>query len=519
MCGIAASIALTGSGAPESDIVTTMITALAHRGDCPPKTRTIAHATLACARLAIVDRDQGAQPMVDSPAPSAALVFNGEVYNFRELREDLQREGRSFSTCSDTEVILQAYLAWGPAFLERLHGMYAVVLVDAAKRRFVAARDPFGIKPLYYGRTSRSWLFSSEILPLVAAGAENIAHVPPGGCIDNGSVSGRTLYPDLTPQKMDFETARQSLRAGISASVRAHLETDLPVAVLCSGGIDSSIILYEASRARPRQISAFTVGTGDAEDRVFAEEVANLCGVPFHWIQIAPGEMVDSIPETIATIESFEPNHIRAGTTGVRVAQAVRSMGFKVALFGEGADELFGGYEEFPESLRRGSLRDVEALLRRFSSELYKTQLQRVDRTTMAVGLEARVPFLHTPLARFIQTIPTEYKVARLPSGKIVGKHILREAYRGILPDHIVDRRKVPMGEGAGIGDNGPKGPFHEFTEARVSPEDLRITQERFPEFKITTREEAYYFELYRSKFGCLPMAADRPRTNIIATT
>jgi asparagine synthase (glutamine-hydrolysing) len=519
MCGIAASIAFTGPGAREPRIVETMITALAHRGDRQPEIRTMERAVLACARLAIVDRDDASQPMLDSSAASTALVFNGEIYNFRELRQELQREGRTFLTCSDTEVILQAYLAWGPSFLEKLHGMYAVILVDAANQRFIAARDPFGIKPLYYGRTSRSWLFSSEILPLVTAGASDIAQVPSGGCVDNGSVSGRALYPGLAPREMDFASAKEALRAGISTSVRSHLDTDLPVAVFCSGGIDSSIILYEASKAHPGLISAFTVGTADAEDRLFAEEMANLCGVPFHWIQIAPGEMVTSIPETIAAIESFEPNHIRAGTTGLRLARAVRSMGFKVGLFGEGADELFGGYEEFPETLRRGSLGDVESLLRRFSSELYKTQLQRVDRTTMAVGLEARVPFLHTPLTRFIQTIPTEFKVARLPDGRVVGKHILREAYRGILPDHIVDRRKVPMGEGAGIGDNGPKGPFHEFTESQVSLGDLRAMQERFPAFNLSTREEAYYFGLYQSKFGPLPMAAERPRTNLLPTT
>lgn len=517
MCGIAGIISLSPTKINASSVCA-MIRQMRHRGDVEPSVRAFANGILGCARLAIVDRLHASQPMVDEQQ-QVAVVFNGEIYNHATLRAELQRAGRTFRTASDTEVLIQAFLEWGPSFTSRLEGMYAFVLLNLPKQSFLAARDPFGIKPLYYAINADGWYFSSEIGPLVNVGCTDILHVPPGGSVCDGVVSQRVLFPPLAPKKMDFEETRRSLRQAISQSVRAHLDCDLPVAVFCSGGIDSSIILFEASQVKREGLTAFTVGTEDSEDQRFARNLAYRLGVPFCRIPINRPDMVRSVPETVAAIESFEPNHMRTGTTSMALAKAVHDRGFKVALLGEGADELFGGYEEFPDTLRTtDSYAEVELLLRRFVSELYKTQLQRVDRTTMRYGIEARVPFLHSPLATFIQSIPTEFKVYRRPDGVVIGKHILREAYRGVLPDELVDRRKVPMGEGAGVGDNGPHGPFHTFCEERVSENALRETQTSFPQFNIRTREEAYYFNLFKDQFGALILAAERPRTNILGT-
>jgi asparagine synthase (glutamine-hydrolysing) len=316
------------------------------------------------------------------------------------------------------------------------------------------------------------------------------------------------------------DEAKSELRRLISQSVRRHMETDLHVAVFLSGGIDSSIILFEAAEVRRRNVTAFCVGTPGCEDLRHAQKVAGELGVELRHVPIEQKTMVDNIPRAIAIIESFEPNHIRAGTTGIALADFVsrERENFRVALVGEGADELFGGYEEFPDAIKSGLPDEyVRGLFRRFIYELHKTQLQRVDRTTMAYGIEARVPYLDIDLARFAMSLPTELKLG-VKDGKVWSKYILRQAYSGDLPEEIVWRRKVPMGEGAGVGDNGARGPFYEYTKTVITHEALEDIQQRYPEFEIKTPEEAYYFTIFTGRFGPLELARHRPLTNLKET-
>jgi asparagine synthase (glutamine-hydrolysing) len=500
---------------------------LAHRGDQPPATRTYAGAALGCARLAIVDRAYGSQPMETG---SLSVVFNGEIYNHADLRSKLQAEGACFENGSDTEVLLHGYALWGETLLDRIEGMYAFVLVDRSNGTFLAARDPFGIKPLYYSHSQNSWFFSSEIHPLVAVNCEGIRPVPPGGFILNGEISGRTRYEVISPlpqRDLPLPDAIRNFKTKLGDSVLRHMPPDdLPVAIFLSGGIDSSAILFEAVQACNRngwnpkeKLRAYSVGTRFSEDPDIASRLAAELGVPFSFEEIAVEDMIAAIPLTIRTIESFEPNHIRAGTTSLALARRVARDGFKVALLGEGADELLGGYEEFPAAFSAERNDDVEMLLRVFSGQLHRTQLRRVDRTAMAHGLEARVPFLDRRFVRYVLKVPTEYKVHKRGDGRVVGKHVLREAYRHLLPDYIVDRRKVPMGEGAGIGDNRPLGAFYEYCGGIVSDEEFKRAAAKHPEFKLRNKEEAHYFSLFRQSFGALTLAADRPRTNALQTT
>ena len=518
MCGIAALYSIAESRV-DVERLTSMVESLRHRGDRSPRIKHFGRAGLACARLAIIGREAGSQPFSD-PGGNVWVVFNGEIYNHGELRAELEQSGRTFLSDCDTEVIVQGYQQWGPQITRRLKGMYAFVVFDSTKQECLAARDPFGIKPLYYALSDQQKAFSSEIYPLVKNGFRQVSAVPPGGYIYNGQVSGRLLTPDLAAARMGFQEAKTQLRQLIQQSVRRLLDTDLNVAVFCSGGIDSSVILYEAAQVLRDRATAYCVGTKDGDDWQYAEKLAKELGVKFRLVPIERSQMVESIAETIKIIESFEPNHIRAGTASVALAKAVSEDGIKVALVGEGADELLGGYEEFPDAVRNHRpIAEVEALFRRFIGELHKTQLQRVDRTTMAFGIEARVPFLEDDLARFILSIPLDLKVHRTDDGGVIPKYILREAYRGLLPDFIVDRRKIPMGEGAGIGDNRPQGPFYEYANSVITDDNLSALAKKYHAFNIRNKEEAHYFSLFVQRFGALALSQSRPMTNMLKTT
>jgi asparagine synthase (glutamine-hydrolysing) len=523
MCGIIAVIR-PSYDRPSPAPVSRMIESLRHRGDCPPSVRKYSGASMACVRVAIVDPKMGEQPMETA---TSAIVFNGEIYNHDTLRGELEVEGVDFRSKSDTEVLVSGYAQWGSSLLPRLRGMYAFVIVNKVTGDFFAARDPFGIKPLYYAVVADVWYFSSELGPLAELPAEAIKVFPPGSCMVSGKMV-RFSSPRTAVIGRSLEAAIEELREGFSASVERHFPPgDDRVAIFCSGGIDSSALAYEAVQACRRRgwdervkLALYSIGTVDAEDPKYAVQLARFLKIPCHVEEISPPRLLQTIRQTVRTIESFEPNHIRAGTVSLTLARRVRSDGFRIALVGEGADELLGGYEEFPAAVRRGADEEAERLLALFADQLHLTQLQRVDRTTMAFGIEARVPFLDTDFAQFVRSLPLSYKVYRNDRGRVMGKHILREAYRGLLPDAIVDRRKIPMGEGAGIGDNRPSsGLFERHADLSLSDADCARLISSYPRAKLKTKEETYYFSLFLERFGYLPVTENRPVTNVMATT
>jgi asparagine synthase (glutamine-hydrolysing) len=522
MCGIAAIISPHGNS-NELGRITALLEAVRHRGSMEPTSQLYDFAALGCARLDIVDSPAGAQPM---EAGSLAIAFNGEIYNHAELRRELQRDGAVFRSHCDTEVVLQSYARWGEDVLDRLEGMYAFVIIDRLNRSYMAARDPYGIKPLYYVHLQDIWYFSSEIYPLLGIGGE-IQPFPAGGYLLDGRMSGRVRYEEIEPEspgKMTLVDAIAEFRGEFASSVERHLPPDgMPFAVFCSGGIDSSAVLYESVEACRRRgwdprskLTVYSVGTPTSEDPKFAARLAAELDVPFVFEEISTEDMLSNIPKAVRVMESFEPNHIRAGTTSLAISRRVAADGFKVALLGEGADELLGGYPEFPAAARAGSTADVESLIRTFSSQLHRTQLRRVDRTSMHSTLEARVPFLDRRFSRFVNRIPTEYRVHSRQDGVVIAKHVLREAFRGRLPDYIVDRPKIPMGEGAGMGDNRQVGPFFAHSQTVVSDAKFQQVANDFPQFGIRTKEEALYFSDFHETYGSLSLATDRPRTNVL---
>ena len=523
MCGIAAIIHPRERTSHAVD-VRRMTELLRHRGDSDIAVASFAHASIGSARLRIVDPDLGNQPMEDH---EFAVVFNGEIYNHLMLREELKRIGAIFRTGCDTEVLLHGFRHWGSSLQLRLQGMYAFVIVNKSTGEFYAARDRFGIKPLFYAAADGAWQFCSEIGPLLDLPQELIKDFPPNSQMTNGILHAS---PEISAPsvKIALDKSIELVREKFSASVERHLPPgDERVAIFCSGGIDSSALAFEAVEAckrngwNPRdKLALYSIGTSSSEDPKFAESLACQLDLPFVLEVIVAEQLVHTVDDAISVIESFEPNHIRAGTASLALARRVHKDGYRIALVGEGADELLGGYEEFPDAVRRGAIDEAKELLSLFTRQLHLTQLRRVDRTTMRYGVEARVPFLDDKFAQFVMSLPIDHKIHRDDDGTVVGKYVLREAYRGLLPDEIVDRRKVPMGEGAGIGDNRPtSGLFDDQADFSLSNSDYSTLLQSYPQFKLRTKEEAFYFSLFLTKFGSLPLATERPTTNVMATT
>ena len=512
MCGIAAAF---GRPLPASnDIVRRTLAALQHRGDQPPAMQAVKDGVLGCARLEITGGPMGAQPM-RSRDGRITVIFNGEIYNWRALRSSLESD-TPFRTECDTEVLLHGYERWGHDLPGRLEGMFAFVIHDASSGEVFAARDSSGIKPLYLAKLRGGGMaFSSEIRALVEH-ADEIEPVPPGCAYMHGRLAPWPLRAQNDTRPADPDDAAGQFRDLLRASIEARCPPELPIAVYCSGGIDSSAVLLETARAAPGRTHAFCVGTDEAEDLGYARAVAAQVGVPLHVVSITTDDMLALVPETIRTIESFEPNHIRAGTANLALARAVGLQGFKVALVGEGADEILGGYEEFRLAATE---KDLNELFDRFAAELHRTQLQRVDRVNMRYAIEARVPYLDERLVRFVSRLPREFLVRPVSAGdRPTGKWILRHAYADDLGS-VAWRRKVPMGEGAGIGDNAPTGPFVEHANAHFDDASFRRIRDDYPEWHLRTREEAYYFSMFLLEFGPLRMTQSRPMTNLARTT
>jgi asparagine synthase (glutamine-hydrolysing) len=526
MCGIAASLS-TDDPDGNAARVRRMLFDLAHRGDQPPALAATPYGMLGCVRLAIVDRTPAAAQPVWNERRTVAVVFNGEVYNWRELVAELTARGHQFRTRTDTEVLAHGYEEWGNELPARLEGMFAFVAVDLTTGRHLAARDPFGIKPLYYSVERERVSFASEIRPLLRS-AGQVREVPPGGRMINGrlAVADEPPLPPLPPFAGTLQEGAAEVRHLLRRAVDGMMPDDLPTAILCGGGLDSSAVLYEAARSG-REVYAYVIGVDRAASDMRA--AVDLCHhlrttyrlrVELREVLVTPEELLRSVPAVVRTIESFEPNHIRGGTLSYALGRRMQADGIKVALCGEGADELFAGYPEFLDCLTDDDpAAELRRLERQFVRQLHRTQLQRVDRTSMAFGVEVRVPYLNGRLAEFARSLPLRYKLDGDPGrrGSLADTRVkvaLREAYRDVLPSQIANRRKIVLSEGAGMGDNSPGGPFADYADRLMSDTEYARLKADHPEFDVRSKEEAVYLDTFLQEFGRLSLATDRPLVN-----
>jgi asparagine synthase (glutamine-hydrolysing) len=492
MCGIAAAINWDGAEAA----VERLIAGLAHRGEATDPLISPWPGLAVCTRrLKIVDAAGGVQPQVS--ADGRILVsFNGEIYNHAALRRELEAAGARFVTASDTEVLANALALWGGGALQRLRGMFAFVAIDLKSREFIAARDPFGEKPLYLVQSGAGFLFCSEIRPLLSATDEGeVMLLPPG------YVFGRNLcrpFAVLPSPAGRGPGDPKALDAVLSAAVEACTPPDLPFALMFSGGIDSTLIAHYARRLRP-EAPGYFLGSETAPDFPFAARYAEVSGLDLRVTPFdgAAPENLAAVEKVVEAVESFEPSVVRPSVCSYALAEAIHRDGFKVALVGEGADELFAGYAPAELSYAAGeafgdSIRDQCLAM------LNRSALQRTDRCAMRFGVEARAPFLDRAVVEHAFSLTGSAlvtEVAGAPRGK-APLRALYDLYPEALPAMIRDRRKIPVNEGAGLDASQTDSALKAAIEDKISDAEYAEGRRHYREFDLTSKEELYYLQI-----------------------
>lgn len=511
MCGI--GVAINWPEAPA--VVAKLIEGIARRGDVSDPVQSPArNVAMGTRRLRIVDREHAIQPQLSFDG-GLWVSFNGEIYNYEALRAELEAAGVPFKTGSDTEVLVNALRVWGPQALSRLSGMYAFVAYEPGTGQFLAARDPFGIKPLYVMQSETGFLFCSEIRPLLEAEpAGDVLVLPPGHLLTHNVCAS---FQSLLSQASEpyFANDRSVLDTLLAQAVGSHIPSDLPFAIMFSGGIDSTLVAHYARQIRP-DAPGYFVGGPESTDYPFAMAYAETTGFEMKVVPFDPhsDDTFAALGEAVAAAESFEPSLIRGAVCSMKVSEAIHKDGFRVALCGEGADELFCGYTPLEKAFGIDSgygraMRDeILGLMNRIS-------LQRVDRCSMHYSLETRVPFLDPILANYARRLNSD-DLVRPVKGGMLGKAALRDMfdhYPKDLPRLIRDRSKILFSEGAGLKAKADEFAWDERFEDAISDLEFVEGLKRFAGFSIHSKEELYYLQLLAETMDVfrVPMMKSRP--------
>ena len=498
MCSIFAVLDINGDLQVLRQIALRQSRLMRHRGPDWSGIHTCEGAVLAHERLAIVDVNTGAQPLI-SPDGMQSLAVNGEIYNHKALRKTLT-EAYQFKTESDCEVILPLYLAKGSDFLNDLHGMFAFVLYDETAGRYLIARDPIGIIPLYYGFDEQHRLYVASEMKALMGVCNVVSEFPPGHYWTSESEQP-VIYYDRPWQ--DFaavehaETSTKAVAEALEKSVISHLMTDVPYGVLLSGGLDSSIIAAvtqkhasmrvedeERSPAWWPRLHSFAVGLEGSPDLLAAEKVAAHIGTVHHGFTFTLQEGLDALDEVIYHLETYDVTTIRAATPMYLLARKIHAMGIKMVLSGEGADEVFGGYLYFHKAPNARVFHEETV---RKLSRLHSYDCLRANKAMSAWGVEARVPFLDREFLDVAMSLNPKDKM--ITEGKME-KQILREAFSDMLPEEIVWRQKEQFSDG--VGYSWIDG-IRDFAATEVSDQQLAHAAKRFP-FNTPPTHEAYLF-------------------------
>ena len=517
MCGIFCLFDLgTDASSAARDLALKQARLLRHRGPDWSGMWAGHGAVMAHERLAIVDVLHGAQPL-RSVDGNLVLAVNGEIYNHHELRAGIG-DRAAFRTDSDCEVILALYAKEGPRLLDRLRGMFAFALYDAAKDDWLIARDPIGIIPLYVGRRpDGSLAVASELKALVSI-CTSVEAFPPGHYQTRHDAKPVRYFArdwfdfDAVP---DREVDPAEIREALSDAVHAHLMTDVPYGVLLSGGLDSSVIGALASRYAGKRVESgdseaawwprlhsFAIGLAGSPDLVAAQRAAEGIGTVHHGFEFTVQEGLDALRDVIWHIESFDTTSVRASTPMYLMARRIRATGVKMVLSGEGSDEIFGGYLYFHKA---PSARAFHEELVRKLSLLHLYDCLRANKSMAAWGIEARVPFLDARFLDVAMRIPARHKMVAAGG---IEKKILREAFRGALPDEILWRQKEQFSDGVGYSwiDS-----LKAHAEVRVTDRELREAAERFPIGTPGTKESYLYRAIFDELFPHPSAAASVP--------
>ena len=463
-------------------------------------------AILAHERLSIVDPESGGQPLF-SPDRKVVLAVNGEIYNHQEIRR--RYAGRyDFQTGSDCEVILALYRDRGISFLEDISGIFAFALYDEEKDAFLIARDPIGVIPLYIGYDSGGAVYVASELKALEGQCERYEPFPPGHYYWSGEPGMKRYY---RRDWFDYEAVKNSeasvdaIREALKDSVRRQLMSDVPYGVLLSGGLDSSVVSAIAERFSEHRIEdggqtraywprlhSFAVGLEGAPDLAKARLVADHIGTVHHEIHYTLQEGLDALRDVIYYIETYDVTTVRASTPMYLLARVIRSMGIKMVLSGEGADEVFGGYLYFHKA---PSARDFHEETVRKLSKLHLYDCLRANKSLSAWGVEGRVPFLDKEFLDVAMALEPE---AKMCPGQTIEKQILREAFADMLPAEVAWRQKEQFSDGVGYSWIDT---LKRITSEAVTDQQMAHAAERFPINPPRNKEEYYYRSIFAEHF------------------
>jgi asparagine synthase (glutamine-hydrolysing) len=516
MCGIVCTFNIKRPAEQLRPQLLEMSKKLRHRGPDWSGIFTSDNAILAHERLAIVDPQSGKQPLY-SKDRKLVLAVNGEIYNHREIRK--RYEGKyEFLTNSDCEVILALYRDKGPTFMEDLNGIFAFALYDAENDSFMIGRDHLGIVPLYQGWDKNGAYYVASELKALEGYCTRFEEFPPGhyyyspdGKPTQWYVRDWMEYENVKNNPSDVETLREALEK----AVERQLMSDVPYGVLLSGGLDSSIISAVAKKYAPKrietdnkedawwpQLHSFSIGLEGSPDLAAARIVAKHIGSIHHEITYTVQEGLDAIRDVIYHIETYDVTTVRASTPMYLLGRFIKSMGVKMVLSGEGADEIFGGYLYFhkapnAEEFHKETVRKL--------STLHQYDCLRANKSLAAWGVEGRVPFLDK---EFIDVAMRLNPNDKMPGNGKIEKHILRKAFEDCLPKEVVWRQKEQFSDGVGYNWIDT---LKTIAEKKVTDEQMAHVKLRFPIHPPLTKEEYLYRSIFSELFpsdsaaSCVP--------------
>jgi asparagine synthase (glutamine-hydrolysing) len=493
-----------------------------HRGPDWSGIYTGETAILAHERLSIVDPASGKQPLISTDG-NIILCVNGEIYNHRDIRARM-KDSYDFKTGSDCEVILALYQKKGIDFMEDISGIFAFALYDKTKDAFLIARDPIGVIPLYVGHDENGHVLVSSEMKGLEGYATTYDQFKPGHLWYSKDDAPVKWY---NREWEDFEDIKNNpsdkneLREALEDAVSRQLMSDVPYGVLLSGGLDSSVISAIAKRYASKrienngktdawwpQLHSFAIGLEGAPDLIAAQKVADHIGTVHHEIHYTIQEGLDALRDVIYHIETYDVTTVRASTPMYLIARVIKSMGIKMVLSGEGADEVFGGYLYFHKAPNAKAFH--EETLRKIS-KLYLYDCLRANKSLAAWGVEGRVPFLDKEFLDVAMRLNPEAKMA---PGKVIEKKIVREAFEDYLPESVLWRQKEQFSDGVGYNWIDT---LKRIASEKVSDEDMANASERFPIHPPLNKEEYHYRTIFEELFPSKSAACSVPSIPSVA--
>jgi len=519
MCGIVCAFDLKEKAEVLRPQLLEMSKKIRHRGPDWSGIYSNDKAILAHERLAIVDPASGKQPLF-SEDKKLILAANGEIYNHQELRK--QFEGSyNFQTDSDCEVILALYQKKGADFVDEMNGIFGFAIYDAENDEYFIARDHMGIIPLYIGWDANGTFYVASELKALEGVCTKIELFPPGHYLS--SKDGElTKWYNRDWSEFDAvkenQTSIDELHDALEAAVHRQLMSDVPYGVLLSGGLDSSVTSALAKKYADKRVESgdtqeawwprlhsFSVGLEGSPDLAAAQKVADHIGTVHHEIKFTIQEGLDAIKDVIYNLETYDITTIRASTPMYLMARVIKSMGVKMVLSGEGADELFGGYLYFhkapsAEEFHKETVRKLD--------KLHMYDCLRANKSLAAWGIEGRVPFLDKEFMDVAMRINPEDKMI---NGERMEKWVIRKAFEQYLPESVAWRQKEQFSDGVGYSWIDT---LKEVVEQEVSDEQLANAKYKFPIQTPTSKEEFYYRSIFAQHFPsdtaalCVPQEA-----------